>query len=253
MYNPISLKNKTILITGASGGIGEATCILIDQLGGKVIMVARNEEKLKQVAESLSNKNHKYYNFDLKNNKEIEPLINKIIKENGRLDGFVHSAGISSSRPLRTVNYDFLHDMMLINFYSFIEISRCITKKNNYNENLSIVGVSSAASLKGDKAKVAYSATKAAMDGAIRVMAKELAIKKTRINNVLPAFIKTDMYDKYIEKTDKETICANILASQYLGLGEPVDVANSIVFLLSDASKFITGTSLHVDGGALSS
>lgn len=249
MINPLDLQGKTILITGASDGIGKATSLLTSQLGAKVIMVARSEEKLKSVFSMLEGEGHRWYSFDLKNIEGIEQFIKKLVEENGAFDGFVHCAGISKMRPLKMTYYNFLHDMMLINFYSFIEIVRCISKKGNYNKGMSIVGMSSGASIKGDKSKTAYCASKAALDGAIRAMAKELGEKEIRINSIIAGFIKTDMFERYKERTGKDE--NDIQFDKYcLGLGEPVDVANAIAFLLSDCSRIITGTGLVVDSGA---
>lgn len=242
---------KTVLVTGASDGIGKTTALLISKLGAKVVMVARNEEKLKNVFNILEGSGHSWYNYDLKEIDGIGKFIKKLVDENGPFDGFVHSAGISRMRPLKMTNYTFLHDMMLINFYSFIEVIRCLTRKGNYQQGLSIVGMSSAAGIRGNKSQIAYSASKAAMDGAIRSMSKELGDKGIRINSIVAGFIKTDMYQNYKLITGKDD--SDPRFDKYcLGIGEPIDVANAIAFLLSDSSRIITGTGLVVDSGATS-
>lgn len=249
MINPMSLKGKTILITGASDGIGKATSILASQLGAKIILVARNEEKLESVKTSLEGEGHKWYSYDLKNVEGIEALIKTIVSDNGKLDGFVHCAGISKMRPLKMTNYEFLKDIMTINFYSFIELARCITNRGNYNEGMSVVSMSSAAAIKGNKSQIAYSSSKAAIDGAIRAMSKELSDKKIRINSIIAGFVKTDMYEKYKIIAGKEDGDSRF-DIYCLGVAEPIDIANAITFLLSDASRIITGTGLVVDSGA---
>jgi len=140
---------------------------------------------------------------------------------------------------------------MNINFGSFIEMVRCITKKNNFNENLSIVGVSSIASVRGGTSVTAYAASKAAMDGAVRCLAKELAPKKIRVNTVVPAQINTPAYAELMRMNNNAE--DQTLVRQYLGLGEAVDVANVIAFLLGENSRFISGSAIPVDGGFLSS
>lgn len=251
MINPMDLTGKTILITGASDGIGKATAMLVSQLGSKVVMVARSEEKLNEVMNLLEGEGHKSYSYDLKEIDGIEGLVKEIVADSGKLDGFVHCAGVSTMRPLKMTHYEFLHDMMLINFYSFVEISRYASKKGNFNEGMSIVGMSSGASIKGDKSKTAYCSSKAAMDGAIRPMAKELGMKNIRINSIQAGFIKTEMFERFKERTGKDENDSQF--DKYcLGLGEPIDVANAIAFLLSDASRIITGTGLVVDSGATS-
>lgn len=244
----MGLKGKNILITGASDGIGKATAILASKLGAKVIMIARDEEKLQKVMDKTEGNNHSWYSYDLKKIDGINSLIGDIVNINGTLDGFVHCAGISATRPLKMTKYNFLHDMMLINFYSFFELCRCISKKGNYNKDMSIVGMSSISGIRGFKGKTAYSATKAALDGAIRSMAKELGVKGIRINSVLPGFVKTAMFENYLEKTSKH---GEIEYKEYLlGLGETIDIANAIIYLLSDYSRIITGTGWVIDSGA---
>lgn len=249
MVNPMDLTGKTILVTGASDGIGRATAVLLSQLGAKVTMVARSKEKLQAVLTEMEGDGHHWYSYDLKNINGIEELIKQEVLENGPFDGFVHCAGISSMRPLKMTNYLFLHEMMLVNFYSFIEITRCICKRGNYREKASIVAMSSIASKKGDKSKTAYCASKAAIDGAIRAMAKELGSRGIRINSIVAGFVKTDMFKRYLEKTGKEGEQASF-DNYNLGLGEPLDIASAIAYLMSDCSRIITGTGFVIDSGA---
>lgn len=252
MYNIINLKNKRILITGASSGIGHGIVRLLDKLDAQVIMIARREERLKEIKESLRNKESSYYVADLSDLYEIESLVNNIIHEQGALDGFVHSAGITSARPLKSIKPDVLNNVMTVNFYSFIELCRCITIKKRFSLNgLNIVGISSTSSIQGNSSRTAYSASKAAMDAAVRCMAKELAHKKIRINTVAPAFIDTDIYKSFLNYSGAEEDAKMVIARQYLGIGKPEDVANTVAFLLSDASRFITGSTIGVDGGKL--
>ena len=251
MINPMDLTGKHILITGASSGIGKATSIHLSKLGAKLTLIARNEEKLGDTLKLLEGKGHAIYSIDLKEIILIESLLNKIVDSNGPIDGLVHCAGIATMRPLSMTKPDFLHDMMLINYYSFVELIRCASKKNKHREGASFIGMSSVASQYGDKSKIAYCSSKAAMDSAVRCMAKELAYKNIRVNTIVAGFIRTDMYDAYIETAGEEAVVSNI-SDQYLGMGDTIDIANAMAYLLSDASKFITGTGFVVDGGFLS-
>lgn len=253
MVNVIDLTGKQILITGASSGMGKETAILCSKLGAKVIMVSRNEEKLQSVLNSLEGDGHMYFPFDLSQVDEIEDFIKDMISKTGPIDGFVHSAGMGSTRPLKLLKPAALREVMELNFYSFIEVIRCITKRKCYNEGLSIVGISSISSKQGNQTKTAYCASKGAMNASVRCLAKELADKKIRVNTVNPALINTDIYQQFLDNSGDSEDAKNIMARQYLGLGEPVDVANMIAFLLSDAAKFITGSSVDIDGGRLSS
>lgn len=252
MINPLDLSAKKVLVTGASSGIGRATAIHLSKLGAQVILVSRNEKKLHATLSQMKGDHHSIYAFDLKKIDQIEGQIEIIVNQQGKLNGLVHCAGIGDMRPLQMTKYDFIHDMMLLNFYAFIELCRVIAKKNNHAESSSFIAISSATSHKGEKSKVAYCASKGALDSAIRAMAKELAAKNIRVNSIVPGFIKTEMVDAYIEAVGSDAFNKNVLANQYLGLGDPVDIANAAAYLLSDASKFVTGTGLIIDGGCLS-
>lgn len=250
MQHLISFENKVILITGASAGIGQQTAILLSNLGAKLILLASNEDKLIQTIKLLNGSGHHYFCYDLANLEEIENKIKEIVTVCGKLDGFVNCVGIRSRRPISLLTAKEVRNVMDINFGSFIEITRCITKKNNFNSGLSIVGVSSIASQAGGPSVTAYAASKAAVEAAIRCLAKELAPKGIRLNSVVPSQINTPEYSKLLQMNGGVD---PVLNRQYLGLGETTDVANVIAFLLSPASRFITGTSLPVDGGYLSS
>lgn len=252
MINPLDLSGKNVLVTGASSGIGRAIAIHLSKIGAQVILVSRNEEKLHVTLSKMEGDHHSIYAFDLKEIDHIEGLIEKIVNQQGKLNGLVHCAGIGDMRPLQMTKYDFIHDMMLLNFYAFIELCRVVAKKNNHAEPSSFVAISSVRSYRGDKSMVAYCASKGALESAIRAMARELAAKNIRVNSIVPGFIKTEMIDAYIEAASNEEFQKHVLANQYLGLGDPVDIANAAAYLLSDASKFVTGTGLIIDGGYLS-
>lgn len=253
MYNLVDLKGKRILVTGASSGIGKEIAVLLDRLEAETILVARREKYLKEIVTGLQVEKSCYYTADLSELNKIEGLIKQIVAEHGPLDGFVHSAGITSSRPLKTIKPDILDQVMKINFYSFVELCRCITSRKRVSQTgCNIVGISSTSSIQGNSSKTAYGASKAAMDAAARCMAKELANKQIRVNTIAPALIETDIYNYFIEKGEGSKDAEITMARQYLGLGQPLDVANLTAFLLSDASRFITGSTIGVDGGKLS-
>lgn len=250
MFNLIDLTGKNIIITGASSGIGRETASLLARLGAKVILIARREDKLKEAVREIGS-SAVYYSHDLSDLDSISGLVKRIVNENGAVDGFVHSAGIGPTRPIRMLKPSTLNEVMTINFYSFIELIRCITGKKNFNPGLSIVGISSVSSKMGNQAKVAYCASKAAMDASVRCIAKELADKKIRINTINPGFISTDIYQQFRDVGTGSDDVEMIMKRQYMGLGEPADVANMAAYLLSDAAKFITGSSVDLDGGRL--
>lgn len=242
---------KRILVTGASSGIGAAVSKVLCSAGAEVILVARNAEKLASAAESLNGS--PYYSMDLADVPGIADQIDAIVKERGPLDGFVHSAGIGTVRPIKMCTYDYMKQMMDVNFFSFVEIVRTITKKKNFREGMSIVGISSVASLEGNQSKTGYCASKAAMDGAIRCLAKELAPKKIRVNSVMPGITRTAIFDQIMDNGGDSEDLKGILQRQYLGVCEPENVAATVAFLLSEEANFITGSSIAVDSGRLSS
>lgn len=251
MYNQNEFSGKRVIITGAAVGIGKETAIQLSKMGAILTLIDIDKDELAKTALSLSNEKHIQIQFDIGNVEEIESKIKEIIELSGPVDGFVHCVGIRSRRPISLLSPKILADVMRINFGSFIEMIRCLTKKNHYNDGLSIVGVSSISSVRGGASVTAYAASKAAIDGAVRCLAKELASKKIRLNTVVPAQINTPAYANLsLLNPDKEDIT---LSRQYLGLGDPIDVANTIIFLLSSKSSFISGSAIPVDGGFLSS
>jgi NAD(P)-dependent dehydrogenase (short-subunit alcohol dehydrogenase family) len=243
----MDLTGKFVMVTGASSGIGRETAIQCSKLGAKVVIVARREKELGETIDLMDGKGHSYYTFDLSNVGGIEDLVSKIVKENGPFDGFVHSAGISVKRPVMMLKYKDLHEAMLINFYSFFELVRVISKKNNFNPGFSIVGISSIASITCKPGQAGYSASKAAMNAAMKCMALELSSKNIRINTILPGMISTDMWQRY--KTLHNRDERHYKTGGALGVGQPEDVAYMAAYLLSGAAKFITRDEIQITGG----
>lgn len=246
MIQPMDLNNKHILVTGASSGIGRATAILASQLGARLSIIARDEGRLKQTMLALDGCTNSYYSCDLSDTYQIESLIKEIVNTNGQIDGFVHCAGLGINRPINVSNTSFIDQIMKINFYAFAELLRIITKRKNSNDGASCIAISSVASVKGDKAQGAYGASKAALNGYIHPAAKELSSRKIRVNTVAFGMIDTEMYAEFKRSGGS---LEEQLGGQYLGLGSSQDAANIICFLLSNASKFITGTTMIADGG----
>jgi len=244
--------NKRILIAGAAGGIGKAVSSLLASGGAHVIALDRDVETLVDICKQLPGGGHQFHICDLCDIEGIESVIDNVVKQCGPLDGFVHCAGTGEVRPLKMSKYPYMVNVMNINFFSFVEIVRCITKRKAFNPGLSIVGVSSIGAFYGAPTKVAYTSSKAAMNAAVKCMAVELGSKGIRVNAVAPGATNTSMrreYEVYAKDTDSYKINA---IRQYLGICEPEDIANSIAFLLSDRARMITGTCLTVDGGKMS-
>lgn len=252
----IQMKGKHILISGGASGIGRQTAIILSELGAKVSIMDIQEEGLKKTISMLSGEGHSFHVADLSKTEELEELVVKIVKENGLLDGYVHCAGIVKNLPVSNYKYERLHKIMLVNFYSYFEIVRILSRKGRFNEGMSIVGVSSISAYIGTPAQAAYGASKAAMNGAMHCLARELGEKGIRLNTVLPGPTETAMYSEYLalKAETKEGPNAAMKSSgrNFLGMNLPSDVANAIIFLLSPASRTITGVELPVDGGYMS-
>ena len=193
---------------------------------------------------------HNYYCADVSIVDTVEPLIKQVINQCGPFDGLVYAAGMSLSLPLNVFKPAKLQSIFDVNFFGFVECVRQITKKGRFNAGMRIVGISSIASIKGDKTHLGYCASKAAMDAAVRCIAKEVAAKDIYINTVAPGMTATSMYAKFSSQIGEDSNSMNeLLSRQYLGVIDPVNVAETIVFLLSPAARYITGITLPVDGG----
>lgn len=246
MGNIIGLEGKIIIVTGAGSGIGrETTRVLADQ-GATVLMLDVNADGLAETA-SLGGKRCHSITIDLTDYSALLEAVKIIVEKYGKLDGLVHCAGISSRKPLNVLSKEGFSKVMDVNFYSFVELVKQCAKKKHINDGASIVVMSSISSIRGYKAKTEYCVSKAAVDAFVRCMALELADRKIRINSVMAAEVLTPLALKARE------INAVVGATDFtapLGPSEPYEVANTIAFLLSDATKTITGTSLLIDGGA---
>lgn len=247
MKSIIDLTDKTILVTGAGSGIGQETAVTASKVGAKVIMLDISEEGLNATMAMLEGEGHSMYVVNLCENDCIAPLVKTIAEKYGTIHGVVHCAGVSSRKPLNVLTKDGFSKVMDINFYSFVELVRQATKKKYFAEGGSVVVMSSISSIKGYKAKTEYCVSKAAVDAFVRCMAAELADRKIRVNSVMAAEVLTPLALRAREMN------ASVGASDFnapLGPSDPYEVANTICFLLSDATKTITGTSLLIDGGA---
>lgn len=243
--NAFSLAGKRILITGASSGIGHAIAIVCAEMGAEVIGVGRHPERLAATLERLqavSGKPHQMHQADLTSTQDRQQLISCL---DGQVNGVVHSAGISRLCPVRIINQKHLDELQSINVTAPTLLTQGLLQKNLVAPSGSIVFISSIAAHVGVAGVAAYSGTKAALIAISRCLSMEVSKHRIRSNCLSPALVETPMFEgtsQVVGNLDKE------LRSYPLGVGKPEDVANATVFLLSDASRWITGTTIIMGG-----
>lgn len=250
MNHGFDLNGKRILVTGASSGIGRASAVVLAERGADLILVARNQDELERTRQMTgSPERHVVVPLDLSCVARIEELLLAFDFKSNKINGLLYSAGITDVVPLGMTTYKFTSSIFNVNFFAYVELCRVLCKKVYCHDQASFVAVSSAAAHRAWKGGLAYCSSKAALEAATKVMALEFAHRRIRFNTLMPSYIRTRMLE--------ETVAAGIdvpailQQTQPLGLGEPEDVAYAAAYLLSDASRFVTGTGLVVDGGAL--
>jgi len=249
MNSILDLKNKNIIVTGASSGIGRQCAITFSRLGANVILIARNEERLKETYNKLEKGSHLIISQDITEYDKLEDMVKNAVKEVGPISGFVHSAGIEMTLPLRSMQPSYYEEIFAINVIAGLELAKIISKKKYLDKNgASFVFISSIMGIIGNAALVGYSASKGALISAVKSMAIELARKNVKVNSVSPGYIETEMANKLFDKISEESK-KEIANMHPLGLGRSEDIANACAFLVSDAARWITGTNLIVDGG----
>ena len=248
MLNPLDMTGKTILVTGASSGIGRATAVLLSQLGARVILVARSADNLEQTYQLLSGSGHAIEAYDLAEYEHIPTWIRAVVSRHGGLDGLVHSAGIQITAPLKVLDARRVEQLWRINVSASLWLAKGFRQKGVNNQGGSIVFLSSAIALIAGTGLAAYSASKGAVIALVRSLAVELAREHIRVNCVAPGLVKTEMFHEFAAQMPPDTLAA-LERGYLLGFGETSDVSHSIVFLLAGASRWITGSTLVVDGG----
>lgn len=245
----MNLTNRTVVVTGASSGIGRQCAIDLSNAGANVILLGRDKNRLSATFDSLRPGNHLSFQLDITEYDKIEPVIDETVSKIGNIDGFLSCAGIESTIPLKTMRPKIYIDHFMINVISGFELARIISKNKYICKNgASFVFVSSIMSLLGEKGKVAYCSSKSALTSGIKAMALELAPKKIRANCISPAVVETEMTKKMLE-TLPESFRNEIINKHPLGIGKPLDISNLVCFLISDLSTWITGSNIIIDGG----
>ncbi len=247
-YNPYSLENKNILVTGASSGIGKATAIECSKIGANVVITARNEERLKAVFDELDTSNgqqHQMLIADLSSGEGLDSLAAAIPE----LDGVSSNAGMAiGNKPIKFIKEEDVLAIMNTNTFSHAMLAKLLFKKKKLKNNASMVFTASIGGVVSyGPGNTIYGMSKAALQSFVKYAAIEFAPRGIRCNNVCPGMIETPLINlDALTDEDKAIDADKYLLKRY---GQPVEVARTIVFLLSDASSFITGTNIVVDGG----
>ena len=243
MYNPYSLEGKTVLVTGASSGIGRATAIECSRLGAKVVITARHEERLKETLSALEGDGHQLILCEMTSDDDLTNLVETVPV----LDGLVCNAGINKLVPIRQLKAEDLNHIFEVNTFSSIILLQKLMKKKKLAEDASVVYTSSISGIGAAAVgESMYIASKGALSAFVKAAALECSKKGIRVNAVCPGMVKTEMSDAYdLNEGDNEDL-KNYPLGRY---ANPVDIAWAIIYLLSNASSWVTGTNLVIDGG----
>lgn len=249
MNSPFLLENKNIIVTGASSGIGQQVAILCSKLGAKVALIGRNKERLEETYSKLEGEGHVFFSYDLTDLEHQKDMVYRIVSQMGAIDGLVNCAGISTILPLKLMSPEKVEEFFKTNVFATIELTRQVLGVKNVNKlGASIIFFASVMGCVGENAKSLYSLTKGALISGARSLAIEYAPKKIRVNVISPGVVETPINKNlpYLADPDRRKLTE---ALHPLGIGTTEDIANACVFLLSDASRWITGQNLIVDGG----
>lgn len=247
MYNPFSLEGKTVLVTGASSGIGRGIAVECSKMGAKVVINGRNQERLQKTFDQLEGEGHSQIVADLSRQEDIERLADKVPV----LNGFVNSAGIPKICPVKRIDRQTLEEIMNVNAFGPILLTSQLLRKKKLQKKSSIVLIASISGVcMANTGEGPYAATKAALAGYTKTAAFELAAQGTRVNTICPGLVPTEILtlsnEMFSEDQLKETMYGRYPLKR---VGTPEDIANGAIYLLSDASSWVTGINLVIDGG----
>ncbi len=249
----ITFENKKILITGASSGIGREIAIHLSQLGAKVVLIARDENRLKETLNLMQQpENHKYFSYDLEDIDNIHRLVTNCVEyDNIKFDAFVHCAGVPAVIPLKVLDYKKFEKVLKINTYSYLELIKHLSKKQNSNEESAVVYLSSIMTKYPTSSQISYLMSKASAESISKTISIELLKRKIRINTIIVGAVLTDMVKETEKFRSLKFNTKNMLSNINKTL-EPKEVSNMAIFLLSDSAKYIVGENYFIDGGYFS-
>jgi NAD(P)-dependent dehydrogenase (short-subunit alcohol dehydrogenase family) len=244
----MDLGGTTVLVTGASSGIGRDTAILLSSLNARVVLTGRNRERLQETLVRLDGEGHRVAPFDFNHPEEISDWLRSLTVDAGPLNGLVHAAGVELISPIRFVKQQDAEEVLRINLLSSIMLVRAFTQKACHSTPSSIVLLSSVMGTNGAPSMSVYGASKAGLIGLAKSLAIELAPRQIRVNCVTAGCVQTEMLDRFRDLLSVEQFQA-LEHAHPLGLGTARDVAHAVAFLLADTGRWVTGSTLAVDGG----
>ena len=244
MYNPYSLEGKTILITGASSGIGRRTAIECSKMGATLVIAGRNQERLNDTLSSLEGEGHLTFVGDLTEESSMESLMEQL----PLLNGVFFCAGVTDTTPAKFIDEEKIERVFSINIKSPMLLTKWLVKKKKIQAGASLVYMSSYGAEVVTPGLGIYAASKGAVNSFMRTVAAELSARKIRANSIMAMMVKTELIET-LGSLSKEDIEKDE-AKYPLGYGKPEDVAFAAIYLLSDASKWITGSIVKMDGGS---
>ena len=248
-YNPFSLEGRTILVTGASSGIGRAVAVQVSRMGGRVVALGRDEGKLRDTLDLLEGKEHRFFPVDLSDIGRTEKYLTDVFQEAGVLSGVVHSAGMAKTVLLRDADLESIEAMMRLNWLAFLALCKFVCRRGRYGQGMSVVAIASMSALRGQAGLNFYAGSKGAVLASVQALAAEYAPRGIRFNAVSPCPVNTPMQQEARANLGEEWYRKEVEEKVKLGPLEPEDVADAVVFLLAPASKRITGINMVVDSG----
>jgi NAD(P)-dependent dehydrogenase (short-subunit alcohol dehydrogenase family) len=251
-YNPFSLNDKLILVTGASSGIGRQCAIACSHAGARVVLLGRDPERLDETLRMMKEpERHINYAVDLVDFKKVEEIVTDLVSVKGKIDGLINCAGISTTLPLNSISPEKMEHFFKTNVIGPMNLTRLVIKPSHFSKaGGGVVFISSVMGVVGESGKILYSMTKGALIASVKSMAIELAPRNIRVNTISPGVVESPMSQRAVYSKDQESL-SRIQGLHLLGLGKPEDIANTCIFIISDAGRWITGTNLIVDGGYL--
>lgn len=244
-YNPFSLERKTIMVTGASSGIGRGIAVACSKMGANIIIIGRNEHRLQETLQVLEGNGHTMIKCDLTDNTMLVNSVSSL----PNLDGIVHCAGIGQRIPCKEIHNIDVDIVMDINFKAPVILQAELLRQKKINKQASVIFIASIASWSPSIGNAVYSASKGAIISYANCLALELASRKIRVNCISPAMVWTDLV--FADGTDEEKLKEDEIKYPLKRYGTPEDIANLAIYMLSDASSWMTGSNVKISGGII--